>query len=46
MRWGGGGMDKTRMGMDVGKIEKYCIFETLNINHFGGSDQRNEIARL
>ena len=39
-------MDKIRMGRDVGKMDNYCIFETLNTNHFRGSDRRNEIGRL
>ena len=39
-------MDKTRIGSDVGKMENYCIFETLNMNQFRGPDRRNEIARL
>ena len=43
---GRGKMDKTRMGRDVGKMDNYCIFETLNMNHFDGSDRQNEIGRL
>ena len=27
-----GKIDKIRMGRDVGKMENYCIFETLNMN--------------